>query len=91
MTGHYNSQTLQISLSFSGKWIHKDEAGWIPCDARGIVSKDLSSLTGDAMCDNDGLKMACPYAGGGEFILSHDRTKFAVTGAGDPTVNGMYR
>ena len=36
------------------------------------------------------MKRACPYAGGGEFILRHDRTKFNVIGAGDKTVNGVY-
>ena len=80
----YDPKTLQIDLKFSGEWIHRDQGGWVPCDARGVVSKDLSTLTGDSMCTSGGVKKTCAYAGGGEFILRHDRTKFQVAGAGDP-------
>ncbi|GMH89589.1 hypothetical protein TL16_g11502 [Triparma laevis f. inornata] len=90
MTGIYDPRTLQIDLKFSGEWIHRDQGGWVPCDARGIVSKDLSTLTGDAMCTSGGVKRTCAYAGGGEFILRHDRTKFQIMGAGDSSVNGVY-
>jgi len=94
MTGSFDSTTLELELKFSGEWIHKDMGGWVPCDARGIVSKDFSTLTGDSMCKYgsgaNGAKRSCPYAGGGEFILRHDRTKFNVLGAGDKSVNGVY-
>ncbi|GMH51825.1 hypothetical protein TrST_g8718 [Triparma strigata] len=90
MTGVYDPKTLQIDLKFSGEWIHRDQGGWVPCDARGVVSKDLSTLTGDSMCTSGGVKKTCAYAGGGEFILRHDRTKFQVAGAGDSSVNGVY-
>jgi len=40
--------------------------------------------------DNLGNPAECPNAGGGEFVLRHDRTKFAVSGSGDKSANGIY-
>lgn len=93
MMGRYSPNTLRTQLTFSS-WVHEPKDLWVPCDAEGYVSRDLSTFAGDALCDRGpigtGDPSPCPHAGGGEFVLSHDRTMFAVMGAGDPSVNGLY-
>jgi len=73
MTGTYDPATLELDLTFNGNFLHQDKSGWVPCDAKGTVSKDMTTLTGDALCDKGGIKQKCEYAGGGEFVLKHDR------------------
>jgi hypothetical protein len=90
MKGQFSPSTLEFALSFD-KWVHQPDSSWTPCEAVGVVGRDLSVLTGDAVCQSkNGAKSKCAWAGGGEFILRHDRTQFTVDGAGDPTVNGRY-
>ena len=94
MHGQYSASTLAFTLTF-GEWIHQPkESSWIPCDAVGVVDRSMSVITGDAVCSSKPGKTAskekCQYAGGGEFVLRHDRTSFTVEGAGDTSVNGEY-
>jgi hypothetical protein len=90
MTGTYDPESLKFDLNFAGDYTHNKASGWTPCDAVGVISKDLSTLTGDAFCTKNGKRQKCEFAGGGEFVLKHDRTSYRVTGGGDKSVNGVY-
>ena len=96
MSGMYESHTGRLELKYDDV-VHAGSGSrhtWRPCDAVGYVSRDLSTFTGESRCHESethgGMLATCPYAGGGEFVLRHDRTKFSVTGAGDEGVNGVY-
>jgi hypothetical protein len=56
MTGSYDPESLAFHLSFSS-WLHQPAgSSWVPCDARGSVTRDLSTATGDAVCGT-GVKL----------------------------------
>ena len=84
MKGIYNESVYRLFLRPE----HSDisSAGWKPCDAEAFLSHDFSTLAGVSLCADHG---ECD-AGGGEFVLRHDRTRFRVAGAGHKHVDGVY-
>jgi hypothetical protein len=66
MTGTYDPESLKFDLNFAGDYTHNKASGWTPCDAVGVISKDLSTLTGDAFCTKNGKRQKCEFAGGGD-------------------------